>query len=162
MTDTSPGMVFERSVSGALSSMGIKVLRSKDFTNNKRAVFSRREPFAVSQGEYRNFCDKVGKADFILYTVNATTGGWRQYRLECRYQSSPGSVSEKLPKLLVDAAQNSFERTVLIASPWLVDYYTTEMQYLRDSGVVIVRYADEDSSELVDFVHDAVSAVGET
>ena len=156
MTDTSNGIAYERTVSRALSTQGIKVVTFKDFSNNRKALFRRGEPFAVAQGEYRNFCDKVGRADYILYVNNNTTGGWRAYRIECRHQASPGSVSEKLPKLSADASQNTFERTILVASPWLADYYANEMEYLKAEGVLVVRFDDDNKGCLEDVIRTAV------
>lgn len=101
------GQVFEDAVEFFAKRFGVSVVDYKDDKGNLSFIAGLK---LVKRVPYTNMYTLIGYSEFVLY--NQQSG--RTARIECRWQSTSGSVDEKFPYLFENAKMHMPEKEIVL------------------------------------------------
>lgn len=100
------GRTLEQVVTGTLAQKGFEIVPFKEWERNAR-LFS--GDLLLTNVPYETIYGHPGKTEFKIVSQR-----YGEYRIECKWQQSAGSVDEKFPYLYLNCIEKMPERNIII------------------------------------------------
>ncbi len=103
----SSGRILEQNVIAVLERKGFEILYFKDYLKNPKKYG---EEVLLRNIPYRNIYGQPSHTEFLLRSKKHGLN----FRIECKWQQSPGSVDEKFPYLYLNCIECMPEKEIMI------------------------------------------------
>lgn len=130
------GRAVENMIKQTFLTYGIDVF-SESLTKRKPSLLHNKDKYVLTNVKYENIYGRNGRSDFLIKNKGKNT------RVEVRFQSSNGSVDEKMPCLLLNAMQFPEKHVILVvdgdgyrpgAREWLIRQVNDNSLGLKAAG----------------------------